>query len=75
MMRAVADMLFVDPEGVDPARSVADLGVDSLIAAELRSWFLQALGADISMLDLLDPSMDIQARAAAITDRALEAKA
>lgn len=75
IVRAVADMLFVDAEGVDPARSVADLGVDSLIAAELRSWFLRALGADISMLDLLDPNVDIRARAAGITDRALEARA
>lgn len=73
IVRAVADMLFVDAEGIDPTRSVADLGVDSLIAAELRSWFLQALGADVSMLDLLDPNVDILARAAGIADRAMEA--
>ncbi|KAK4194563.1 hypothetical protein QBC40DRAFT_319083 [Triangularia verruculosa] len=70
----VADMLFVDVEGIDPAKSVADLGVDSLIAAELRSWFLQALGTNISMLDLLDPSISISSRAGAIADKAFEAK-
>ncbi|KAK3291710.1 uncharacterized protein B0H64DRAFT_329829 [Chaetomium fimeti] len=70
---AVPEMLFVDVESIDPAKSVADLGVDSLIAAELRNWFLQALGTNISMLDLLDPSVSISTRAASITDAALGA--
>ncbi|KAI2615596.1 hypothetical protein GGR54DRAFT_257903 [Hypoxylon sp. NC1633] len=75
IVRAVADMLFVDVESIDPHKSVADLGVDSLIAAELRSWMLQALRTNISMLDLLDPSVDIGTRAVRIVDLALEAKA
>lgn len=69
---AVAKMLFVDVEGTDPDRSVADLGVNSLIAAELRNWFLQALLTNISMLDLLNPSISIVARAATIVDKALD---
>ena len=72
---AVAEMLFVDVEGIDPSKSVADLGVDSLIAAELRNWFLQALATNISMLDLLDPSTRISSQAESITDKALAAKA
>lgn len=68
---AVAEMLFVDVEGIDPSKSVADLGVDSLIAAELRNWFHQALATNISMLDLLEPSVSIKSRAEAITDKAL----
>ena len=71
----VADMLFVDAESIDPAKSVADLGVDSLIAAELRNWFHQALGTNISMLDLLDPNVGINTQAHSITDKALTAKA
>ncbi|KAK1595301.1 beta-ketoacyl synthase domain-containing protein [Colletotrichum navitas] len=71
IVKAVAEMLFVDVESIDPAKSIADLGVDSLIAAELRNWFLQALGANISMLDLLDPAVGISKRAADITDGAL----
>ncbi|KAH7016593.1 hypothetical protein B0J12DRAFT_635736 [Macrophomina phaseolina] len=67
----VADMLFVDREAVDPAKSVADYGVDSLIAAELRSWFVDALKTDISMLALLDQSMTMSALAARIVDDAL----
>ncbi|KAI0534672.1 hypothetical protein GGR58DRAFT_505021 [Xylaria digitata] len=68
---AVAQMLFIDTEDVDPGRSVADHGVDSLIAAELRTWFQQALGANISMLGLLDPATTIRALAEQITDGAL----
>ena len=71
---AVAEMLFVDVESVDPAKSVADQGVDSLIAAELRNWFHQALGTNISMLNLLDPSVGISTLAGKITDEALAAK-
>lgn len=71
IVKVVSDMLFVDVESIDPAKSVADLGVDSLIAAELRNWFLQALGASISMLDLLDPGVGINKRATDITHEAL----
>lgn len=72
---AVAEMLFVDVESVDVTKSVADQGVDSLIAAELRSWFYQALGTNISMLDLLDPNVGIGMLAGKITDEALAARA
>ncbi|GAB1215367.1 Polyketide synthase-like protein Preu9 [Aspergillus terreus] len=72
---AVAEMLFVDVQAIDPAKSVADLGVDSLIAAELRNWFLQALATTISMLDLLDPGVSIRSRAESITEKALAAVA
>lgn len=72
---AVAQTLFVDVENVDPAKSVADQGVDSLIAAELRNWFHQALATNISMLDLLDPNVGISQLAGKITDEALAAKA
>ena len=75
IVNVVAEMLFVDAESIDPAKSVADLGLDSLIATELRNWFHQALGANISMLDLLDPSVNIGTRAASITDKALAVKA
>lgn len=71
----VAEMLFVDAESIDPAKSVAELGVDSLIAAELRNWFHQALETNMSMLDLLDPNVGVSTQAESITDKALAAKA
>jgi Phosphopantetheine attachment site len=50
----MAEMLFIEKSGINPGKSVAEHGVDSLIPAELRSWFHVALGSDITMLDLLD---------------------
>ncbi|KAI1650125.1 KR domain-containing protein [Daldinia loculata] len=67
---AVADMLFVDVSNINPGRSVADHGVDSLIAAELRNWFHQALGAKINMQELLDARSSIAALAGRIVDAA-----
>nr|XP_036579356.1 polyketide synthase [Colletotrichum truncatum]KAF6786903.1 polyketide synthase [Colletotrichum truncatum] len=70
---AVANMLLMDIAGVSTMRSVADHGVDSLIAAELRHWLHLALGSKISMIDLLDPHMNIKALAAHIVDAAMTA--
>ncbi|KAI2776595.1 KR domain-containing protein [Daldinia loculata] len=67
---AVADMLFVEVSNINPGRSVADHGVDSLIAAELRNWFHQALGAKINMQELLDARSSIAALAGRIVDAA-----
>ncbi|KAL9109918.1 MAG: hypothetical protein Q9227_005441 [Pyrenula ochraceoflavens] len=69
---AMAELLFIEASGVNPARAVADHGVDSLIAAELRNWFHVALGADLSVLDLLDARTSINELAEKIVDRAIE---
>ncbi|KAI1126739.1 hypothetical protein F5Y10DRAFT_293418 [Nemania abortiva] len=68
---AVAETLFVDVSTVNPTRSVADHGVDSLIAAELRNWFHQALGTNLTMPELLDARISITALAGRIVDAAL----
>nr|ALP31883.1 polyketide synthase 17 [Diaporthe helianthi] len=58
--KAVAEMLFIDVVSINPANSVAGHGVDSLIAAELRSWFHQALGhGSIKTQELLDTGKSI----------------
>lgn len=92
----LANMLYVDLEDFDLAKSIADYGVNSpvctlsffpehdvisiipilkltfsWIAAELRSWSLNALKTNISMLKLLDQSVSISALAAKIVDGAL----
>lgn len=66
---AIAEMLFIDVGNVNPGKSVAEHGVDSLIAAELRNWFLQALRAD--MRNLLDSTTSIKGLAESIVDKAL----
>ncbi|KAK1992807.1 hypothetical protein LX36DRAFT_662075 [Colletotrichum falcatum] len=68
----VATMLLLDESAINPGRAVSEHGVDSLIAAELRSWFHIALGSKISMVDLLDPRTSINALAAKVVDAAIE---
>lgn len=72
IVTAVAGMLFIDASGVSSSKPVASLGVDSLIAAELRNWFHVALGTRINTLDLLDAHMSISQLAADVLDKALE---
>jgi hypothetical protein len=45
--------------------------IGSLTARQLQHWFLEALGANVSVSSLLDPSESIRTRAANITDAAL----
>lgn len=71
IVATVAGTLFVDAAGVDGGRTVADYGVDSLIAAELRNWFNTALVADNSMLDLLDTRNTIRTLVATVVAGAL----
>ncbi|KAF1955974.1 polyketide synthase [Byssothecium circinans] len=71
IVKTVAQMLFVDASGVDASRTVADYGVDSLIAAELRNWFNVAFGVDVSMLEMLDTATSMKMLANKIVDGAL----
>ncbi|KAJ4296346.1 hypothetical protein N0V90_006391 [Kalmusia sp. IMI 367209] len=68
--KTVAGMLFVDPSAVDPSGTVADHGIDSLLAAEFRNWLHSAFGKNISMLDLMDARTKIDALAQKIVDEA-----
>ncbi|KAI1821332.1 hypothetical protein F4861DRAFT_542029 [Xylaria intraflava] len=66
---AIAEMLFVDAGNINPNKTVAEHGVDSLIAAELRNWFHQALRVDLK--NLLDSETSIRALAEHIVDKSL----
>jgi hypothetical protein len=43
-----------DEASIDVSLSLANVGVDSLVAIELRNWWRRALGLDISVLEILD---------------------
>lgn len=47
------DFLLLPEEDLDTSRSLADVGMDSLIAIEMRSWWKQVFGFDISVLEML----------------------
>ena len=68
--KTIAEMLFIDSSNVNPSKSVAEHGVDSLIAAELRNWLYQALGTKLP--NLLDSETSIELLAEQIVTKALK---
>ncbi|KAJ8058259.1 hypothetical protein OCU04_012454 [Sclerotinia nivalis] len=66
----VAGMLFIDLSAVKRSATVAELGIDSLLAAEFRNWLHSAFGKNISMLDLMDVRTNINALAEKIVNEA-----
>lgn len=49
----LADLLAIGVDDVDAGKPVHAYGVDSLVAVELRNWFLRSIGADVPVLELL----------------------
>lgn len=50
---ALGKLLDMDPETIDPARPVASLGVDSLVAIRIREWMLREMGVDVSVIKVM----------------------
>ena len=71
--KAIADILFMNPESVDLGKSVADHGVDSLISVQLSNWFHEGLGARLK--NVLDSQISIRNLAEQTVDDALSGKA
>lgn len=46
-------LLATDKENLDPRRTIATYGVDSLSAVELRIWFRNVIGAEVTTFDIL----------------------
>lgn len=50
---ALGKLLEMDPAAIDPARPVASLGVDSLVAIRIREWMLREMGVDVSVIKVM----------------------
>jgi NADPH:quinone reductase-like Zn-dependent oxidoreductase/SAM-dependent methyltransferase/NAD(P)-dependent dehydrogenase (short-subunit alcohol dehydrogenase family)/acyl carrier protein len=70
--QTIAGMLYIDAEGMNTDKTVAEYGIDSLISAELRNWLRNAFNAEISTLVLLDSHTSIAQLAANIVDIGVE---
>lgn len=44
---------------VDESKPLADFGVDSMIASEIRSWVWAAFRVDLPFLDLMSPQQKL----------------
>jgi acyl carrier protein len=66
-------MLFIDPSVVKENHTVVDHGIDSLLAAEFRTWLNSSFGKNISMLKLMDARSSIGSIAQVIVEEAIGA--
>ncbi|KAJ5782785.1 hypothetical protein N7457_004559 [Penicillium paradoxum] len=49
----LAQVLVLSPEDMDPSITVASLGLDSLVAIEIRNWIAREANANVQVLELL----------------------
>jgi NAD(P)-dependent dehydrogenase (short-subunit alcohol dehydrogenase family)/aryl carrier-like protein len=54
--RMFCSLLSMQEEDFDPGRSVASLGMDSLVKIEVRRWWRRYLGLEISIFDIANAS-------------------
>ncbi|KAL8886198.1 MAG: hypothetical protein Q9215_006064 [Flavoplaca cf. flavocitrina] len=59
ILERLGKLLFTPSEEMDPGKAVSEYGMDSMIAAELRNWFVKSFGTDVTFLELLNPSTKI----------------
>ncbi|KAI0817576.1 hypothetical protein GGR55DRAFT_673409 [Xylaria sp. FL0064] len=56
----ISRLLYIPIDEVDLQSPINHYGIDSMVAAELRNWFLTVFGREISMLKLLSATMTVQ---------------
>jgi len=62
----IAQVLGLAEDDIDVTKPMVTLGIDSLVAIDLRNWFAREVGADVQVFALLDnqPATDLCAKAA-----------
>lgn len=50
----LSKFLMNDDEDIDLSQTLAAIGVDSLVAIELRNWWKQSFGVEVSVLELMN---------------------
>ncbi|KAI5925273.1 hypothetical protein F4810DRAFT_718242 [Camillea tinctor] len=53
LSRALQNMLQISADKIDRQSPLMDLGIDSLVAVQVRTWFLKELGVDVPVLKIL----------------------
>ncbi|KAL8735750.1 MAG: hypothetical protein Q9166_000613 [cf. Caloplaca sp. 2 TL-2023] len=55
-----SNLLLMPLDAVDPKKPIASFGIDSMIAAEYRTWFWTVFKVDIPFLDILSSTNHLQ---------------
>ncbi|KAF8241412.1 hypothetical protein K440DRAFT_656775 [Wilcoxina mikolae CBS 423.85] len=53
LSRKLSRALSIPKEDIDTSRPFRAYGVDSLVAVELRNWFIKEIGADVAVFDIM----------------------
>ena len=53
----LGNLVLVPVDKIPPKKSLSEYGMDSMIAAEFRTWFFQAFKVDVPFLELLSKTM------------------
>ena len=69
--RRLFGLLLKDDRDLDTSMALADMGLDSLIAIELRAWCKKAFGFDVSVLEMLGMG-NLEALGAHVSERLLQ---
>ncbi|KAI1339726.1 hypothetical protein F5Y15DRAFT_423599 [Xylariaceae sp. FL0016] len=56
----ISRLLYIPADEVDADSAISQYGIDSMVAAELRNWFLATFGKEVSMLKLLSATMTVK---------------
>ncbi|KAM7205885.1 hypothetical protein V8F33_000715 [Rhypophila sp. PSN 637] len=64
--KRVARLLFVLTDDIDSKQPIKNYGIDSMVAAELRNWLFKATGVNVTLLELLHPTMSVEALSAKV---------
>lgn len=56
LKKKLSQTMMIDVDEINPSKQLFMLGVDSLIAVELRSWFAKVFAADVAVFNILQGS-------------------
>lgn len=56
----ISTFLMVENDAIDNNQTLTSMGADSLVAIEIKNWWKQTFGIDVSVLELADPSNTIE---------------
>ena len=63
LIQKLANGLNIPIDDIDPDQAIYTFGIDSLVALEVRYWFLKEMGAEVSVIDIMQsPSLRDLAR-------------
>lgn len=66
IMKRFSNLVLIPLEKVDTTKALAAYGIDSMTAAEFRTWFFQTFKVDIPFLELLSKTVTISSLSEAV---------